>query len=56
MSDILKGKVVIVTGAASGIGRAIAIAAALLGPVVLRHRRCARSRWRLALSDLKLEP
>jgi NAD(P)-dependent dehydrogenase (short-subunit alcohol dehydrogenase family) len=28
MSDILKGKVVIVTGAASGIGRAIAIAAA----------------------------
>jgi L-rhamnose 1-dehydrogenase len=28
MSDILKGKVVIVTGASSGIGRAIAIAAA----------------------------
>jgi|SoiMethySBSTD1v2_1073268.scaffolds.fasta_scaffold111284_3 NAD(P)-dependent dehydrogenase (short-subunit alcohol dehydrogenase family) len=42
MSDILKGKVVIVTGASSGIGRAIAIAA-------------AHCRWRLALSDLKLE-
>jgi len=42
MSDILKGKVVIVTGASSGIGRAIAIAA-------------AQCRWRLALSDLKLE-
>lgn len=28
MSDILKGKTVIVTGASSGIGRAIAIAAA----------------------------
>lgn len=31
MSDILKGKVMIVTGAASGIGRAIAIAAAQHG-------------------------
>src|ERR1700758_372400 len=31
MSDILKGKVVLVTGAASGIGRAIAISAAQHG-------------------------
>jgi 3-oxoacyl-[acyl-carrier protein] reductase len=54
MSDILKGKVAVVTGSGQGIGRAIAIGIAGAGAKVVTNNRQPKSTGRAIITDAQL--